>query len=192
MTAAARKRFGEAGLERGMEIRFQDEVRVGQKGMVSRVWAPRGSRPRVVRDHRYGYCYPFGAACGARGKAVGLVFERADTAAMNAHSAAIGAAVADGACAAVVLDGAGWHRSKGLVVPDNIVLLPLPPYSPELNPMETVIQFLRGNRWSNRVFDSVGAVKAACREAWEWLRSSPEWIASLMRREWACPSKIPA
>ena len=192
VTAAARKRFGEAGLERGMEIRFQDEARVGQKGTVSRVWAPRGSRLRVVRDHRYGYCYPFGAACGARGKAVGLVFERADTAAMNAHSAAIGAAVADGACAAVVLDGAGWHRSKGLVVPDNIVLLPLPPYSPELNPMETVIQFLRGNRWSNRVFDSVGAVKAACREAWEWLRSSPERIASLMRREWACPSTVPA
>ena len=63
---------------------------------------------------------------------------------MNARLAAIGAAVADGACAVVVLDGAGWHRSKGLVVPDNIVLLPLPPYSPESKPMETVIQFLRG------------------------------------------------
>lgn len=192
VTAAVRKRFGEAGLDQGMEIWFQDEARVGQKGSVSRVWAPRGSRPRVVRDHRHGYCYLFGAACGARGKAVGLVFERADTAAMNAHLAAIGAAVADGACGVVVLDGAGWHRSKGLVVPDNIVLLPLPPYSPELNPMETVIQFLRGNRWSNRVFDSVGAVKAACREAWEWLRSSPERIASLMRREWACLPKVPA
>ena len=99
---------------------------------------------------------------------------------------------ASGACGVVVLDGAGRYRSKGLVVPDNIVLLPLPPYSPELNPMETVIQFLQGNRWSNRVFDSVGAVKAACREAWEWLRSSPERIASLMRREWACLPKVPA
>ena len=77
-------------------------------------------------------------------------------------------------------------------MPDNIVLLPLPPYSPESKPMETVIQFLRGNRWSNSVFDSVGAVKAACRDAWEWLRSSPERTASPMRREWACPPKVPA
>ena len=86
---------------------------------------------------------------------------------MNAHLAAIGAAVGAGACAVVVLDGACWHRSKGLAVPDNIVLLPLPPYSPKLNPMETVIQLLRGNRWSNRVFDIAAAVKAACHDAWD-------------------------
>ena len=192
MTAAVCERLGSAAPARGIEIWFQDEARVGQKGMLSRVWARRGSRPRVVRDHRYGYCYLFGAACGALGKAVGLVSERANTAAMNAHLAAISEAVGVGACAVVVLDGAGWHRSKGLAVPDNIVLLPLPPWSPELNPMETVIQFLRGNRWSNRVFDSVAAVKAACRDAWEWLRSSPDRIASLMRRDWACIPNVPA
>ena len=73
---------------------------------MSRLWARRGGRPRVVRDHRYGYRY----LCGARGKAVGLVSERADTAAMNAHLAAIGAAVAPGSVGVVVLDRAGWRQ----------------------------------------------------------------------------------
>ena len=48
-------------------------------------------------------------------------------------------------CSSSFLDGAGWHSSKTLVVPENISLLPLPPYSPELNPVENVWQYLRAN-----------------------------------------------
>ncbi len=54
--------------------------------------------------------------------------------------------VAPGAHAILVLDGAGWHSSKSLVVPENVTLLPLPPYSPELNPVENLWQYLRQNR----------------------------------------------
>ncbi len=57
---------------------------------------------------------------------------------MNEHLAATGAAVAPGAHGVVVLDGAGWHRSGDLLVPPNLTLLHLPPYSPELNPMEQI------------------------------------------------------
>ena len=60
--------------------------------------------------------------------------------AMTAHLTEISAAVAPGAHAVLVLDGAGWHSSAALVVPDNITLLPLPPHSPELNPVENVWQ----------------------------------------------------
>ena len=69
----------------------------------------------------------------------------ADTAAMNLHLAEIAGTVAPGAHALLVLDGAGWHGGGGLVVPDNITLLTLPPYAPELNPVENVWQYLRGN-----------------------------------------------
>ena len=189
VTARLRSAFGADGVSRPMEVWFQDEARVGQKGMMSRLWARRGGRPRVVRDHRYGYRYLFGAACGARGKAVGLVSERADTAAMNAHLAAIGAAVAPGSIGVVVLDRAGWHRSRSLAPPANLVLLELPPYSPELNPMETVFQYLKGNRLANRVFADAAAVAEACRRAWDWFAAAPDRIASIMRREWAA---IPA
>jgi len=65
---------------------------------------------------------------------------------MNLHLKEIGTQVAQGAHAVVTLDGAGWHQQGDkLTVPDNISLLPLPPYSPELNPQENIWQFLRQN-----------------------------------------------
>ena len=57
---------------------------------------------------------------------------------MSAHLADIGRHVSPNAHAILVLDGAGWHSSKDLVVPANITLLTLPPYSPELNPVENI------------------------------------------------------
>ena len=85
VTARLRSAFGAGGAARPVEVRFQDEARVDRKGMMSRLWVRRGARPRVVRAYRY----LFGAACGARGKAVGPVSEQADTTVMNAHSEAI-------------------------------------------------------------------------------------------------------
>jgi len=73
---------------------------------------------------------------------------------MSAHLAEIAKTVAPGAHAVVVLDGAGWHASKALVVPDNLTLVPLPPYAPELNTIETVCAYLRANRLAISVMDS--------------------------------------
>ena len=73
-----------------------------------------------------------------RAEAAALIMPHADTQAMSAHLAEIAKTVASGAHALLILDGAGWHGSAELEVPDNITLLKLPPYSPELNPMENV------------------------------------------------------
>ena len=116
---------------------FQDEGRIGQKGMLSRLWARKNNRPRVACDHRYGYVYLFGAACAERMLAVGHIADRANTASMNEHLAS--ASVRPENHCVLVLDGAGWHKSKELEIPENITLLILPPYSPELNPMENVV-----------------------------------------------------
>ena len=75
----------------------------------------------------------------------------ADTEAMNRHLEEIAKTVSPGAHAALVLDGAGWHGSLDLVVPDNITLIPLPPYAPELNPVENVWEYLRKNKLANRL-----------------------------------------
>ena len=88
-----------------------------------------------MRDTRYEWAYLFGAVCPGRGVAAGLVLPHANTEAMNLHLAEIASAVAPGAHAVLVLDGAGWHGGKDLVVPQNITPLTLPPYSPELNPV---------------------------------------------------------
>jgi transposase len=108
--------------------------------------------------------------------------------AMNLHLAEIGRNVAPGAHAVVVLDGAGWHQTGGrLRVPDNLSLLPLPPYSPELNPAENVWQYLRQNYLSNRVFETYEAIVDACCDAWNALMAKPERVRSIAERDWAKP-----
>ena len=86
----------------------------------------------------------------------------------------------------VVWDGAGWHPTGGrLKLPANGVVLPLPPSAPELNPMETVWEYLRANKLSARVWDTYDAILQACRDAWNWLIAEPERIRSIAMREWA-------
>ncbi len=85
------------------------------------------TRPRVVRDHRYGHLYLFPPACPATGDAVGHVCGRASTAEMNRHLRDIGERVPAGKRALVVPGGAGRHRSKDPVIPDSVSLLRLPP-----------------------------------------------------------------
>lgn len=121
-----------------IEVWLADEARVGQQGTLTRIWARRGTRPRAPRDCRYAWATLFGADCPERGVRAGLVMPYADTQAMTAHLAEISTAVAPGAHAILVLDGAGWHSSAALVLPETITLLPLPAYAPELSPVENV------------------------------------------------------
>jgi len=175
----------EAAQARPLEIWFQDEARVGQQGTLTRLWARRGTRPRAPKDCRYAWAYLFGAICPARATGAALVMPYANTEAMNCHLAEIAKAVSPGAHALLVLDGAGWHSTKELVVPPNLTLLRLPPYSPELNPVENVWQFLRQNRLANRLFDSYEAIVDACCEAWNALLANPDRVASITQRSWA-------
>ena len=109
---------------------------------------------------------------------------------MNLHLIEISAKVTPGAHAVLTIDGAGWHRTGGkLRVPNNITILHLPPYSPELNPVENVWAYLRGNKLSNRVFDSYDAIVDACCDAWRWLTAQPERITSIGTRPYACVSQ---
>jgi len=170
-----------------VEIWFADEARVGQQGTLTRVWAKRGSRPRAPRDRRYEWAYLFGAVCPERSTGAAIVMPEVNVEAMNEHLAEISRRVSVGAVALLVLDGAGWHSSPRLNVPENIVLLPLPPYSPELNPVENIWEFLRANLLSHRVWDSYEAIIEACWDAWNKLMQMPERIASLTKRAWAKP-----
>jgi hypothetical protein len=80
------------------------------------------------------------------------VLPRCNTAAMALHLAEISRAIEPGAQAVLLLDQAGWHLSDKLTIPDNITLMPLPPKSPELNPVENIWQYMRDNWLSNRIF----------------------------------------
>jgi hypothetical protein len=169
-----------------IEIWFQDEARVGQKGSLEYIWAPIGSRPRAVRDNRHDSVYLFGALCACRAVGAAIIMPTANTEAMNEHLREISALVAPGAHAVVVCDGAGWHQRGGrLKLPDNVTLLSLPPYSPELNPMENVWDYLRGNKLSHLVWETYDNIVAACADAWRYLVDDPDRIRSIAHRTWA-------
>jgi hypothetical protein len=117
---------------------------------------------------------------------------------MNGHLAEISRTVAPGAHAMPVLDGAGWHGGHALVVPDNVSLVILPPYSPEMNPpvgdckqspvgqrIGNVRQYLRANRLAISVFDDCDAIVDARCAAWNRYAEQPEIVSSITSRQWA-------
>jgi transposase len=168
-----------------IEIWFQDEARIGQKNGRVRQWARRGSRPRQPADQRYENAYLFGAICPARGTGAALALPYADTFAMQLHLDEISRHVAEGAHAVLLLDRAGWHTTAKLHMPNNITPIFLPSRAPELNPVENIWQYLRGNWLSNRVFETYDAIIDAACEAWRKLIAEPQTITSIGMRDWA-------
>ena len=181
-----------------VELWFMDEARVGQKGGLTHVWYQKGLRPRGRRQQGFSSAYLFGAVCPEREAGVALVLPESlprtrsgvSTAAMDVFLAELSRAVPAGTHAALVLDGAGWHVSEGLSVPPNLTLIHTPPYSPELNPVERVWEYLRDRWLSHRVlaggYDAV--VDAAC-AAWNALLAEPGRLRSLTSFPWL-PSAV--
>ncbi len=172
-----------AARDKPLEIWFQDEARIGQKGTLTRIWARIGSRPRGPRDSRYEWAYIFAAVCPERATGAALVMPHANTEAMNLHLQEISRTVAPGA--ALVCDGAGWHTSPALELPDNITPVCLPPYAPKLNPTENIWEYLRKNYLALRVLDDYDAILDACCKAWNDLLTMPDRLVSITQRNWA-------
>ena len=168
-----------------VELRFQDEARIGQKNGIGRQWARRGTRPRQPADQRYKSAYLFGAICPKRGTGAALALPFADTEAMQLHIDKISRHVEQGAHAVLVMDRAGWHTTANLKMPENITPIFLPSRAPDLNPVENIWQYLRQNWLSNRVFDDYDAIIDAACHAWRKLLDEPETITSIGMHQWA-------
>jgi len=168
-----------------VDIWFQDEARVGQRGTLTRIWAEKGTRPRVVRQQQFAAAYVFGAVCPSKDSAYALLMPDANTEAMQHHLDGIAQMVETGRHAVIVIDRAAWHMSKQLKSPDNLCLLPLPAYSPELNPVEQVWQQLRDKYWANRCFKDYEDIVTSCCEAWNSFVGQPDVIRRLCSRQWA-------
>jgi len=92
-----------------------------------------------------------------------------NTSLMSTHLRMIAQEAGEHANVVLVLDGAGWHKANDLKVPASMTLLLLPPYSPELMPMERVWQWMRQHDLSNRVFKDEAAIGRACHDSWSKL-----------------------
>jgi len=128
-----------------IDLWVQDETRIGQQGSTTRIWATTGTRPRKVQQRQFISTYIYGAACPETGGSFGLILPYANTSAMNVFLQGLSNQAAPGRHIGLLVDNAGWHRSHDLVIPNNITLIPLPPYAPELNPMEQVWEWLKNH-----------------------------------------------
>jgi len=169
---------------------LMDEARLGQQGTLTRVWARTGSRPAAVKQTKYEWVYLYAAVEPATGESVALLAPNADSGTFNVFLRMLSKELKAGEHAVLILDGAGWHKSKALAVPGNskalavpgnVTCLLLPPYSPELNPVENLWHYLRSHYLSNRAYRDYDHLLDAGSEAWR--RLTPELIKSVCR----CP-----
>jgi hypothetical protein len=168
--------------DKTIEIWFEDEARVGQHGTLTRIWAPTGSRPRALCDFRFESAYIFGAISPGSAKASALIFSSVGAEEMNLHLKEISHTLAKNVHAIILMDRAPWHRA--VVQPNNMSIEYFPSYSPELNPVEQVWDFLRSNYLSNRVYETVDQIFDACGQAWQLFAMQPDVISSIGTRSW--------
>jgi transposase len=149
-----------------IDIWFQDEARFGQQNTTTRLWATKGSRPRAVRQQQFDSAYLFGAVCPATGATEALIAPWVNKEIMTKHLEQISKRTPQGRMAVVIMDGASWHSEDTTIEFENVRILKLPPYSPELNPIEQVWSWLRQHHLANRVFSGYEDIVDACSKAW--------------------------
>ena len=162
-----------------IQLWCEDAARIGQKGRTCHRWYQRGVRPPGLADKRFESLYLFAACRPGTDEAFALALPRANAPAMSLFLEHLARQLAPGVHAVLILDQAGWHGEKALRVPETITLLPLPPYSPELNPVERVWLYLRERFLSHRVLDDYAAVLDAACDAWNALLAETGRLASL-------------
>jgi len=139
---------------------FQDEGRFGLLGTPRRCWAPLGTRPVVGARLERKYLYAFSAVSPHDGVMDSLVLPWVSAQTMSMFLQEVGQRHAD-EFIVMVMDQAGWHIAGNLVLPPNMRVVFLPPYSPELNPAEHLWEALREDCFANHVFNDLNAVERA-------------------------------
>lgn len=124
----------------------------------------------------------FGAVNPLTGNSSALLTPTVNTDYMHHHLRFISEQVAPDAHVILVLDQAGWHTTKTLQVPDNISLFYLPPYSPELNPIERLWAYIKSHYLSNRVYNDYDHIFDACKKAWN--KMTENQFSSICTTEW--------
>lgn len=164
-------------------VMFQDEARFGRLSLPQRCWAPTPMRPVVVQGVVREYSYAYAALAPMSGEMDWMIASSMNTTEMTAFLRHVGSRHSD-QFVVMVLDGA----PSQLAIPENMALVRLPPYSPELNPVEHLWDEIREKHFANRVFDSMGAVIAQVVDAIDNWESSPDAVRSLSAWPWIVES----
>lgn len=168
---------------RKVRVTFQDEARFGRMVRIRRCWAPSPLRPAVCNGYERQFVYVYGAVSPLQGELDWMICSQMNTERMNEFMAQLSQAHLD-ELVVLILDGASSHKSHELHIPENIRLLRLPGYSPELNPQEHVWDELREKEFPNRVFDSMDGVVRQLGTGLPRLAADQDGLRSLTAWPW--------
>jgi transposase len=157
---------------------FADEARFGRMNRPRPCWAPARIRPKVASQLIREYIYLYGAVSPQDGTCVYLIMPTSNTECFQAFLEVLSRRFARQDIL-LVLDGAPNHRSRQLVIPSNITLLPLPPYAPELNPKENLWDEIREKIFKNYALKSMDAVRKKLKEAILYIKRNPKAVKSI-------------
>jgi transposase len=166
-----------------VRVLFEDEGCFGRINDQRRCWAPLPKRPEVGQQVVREFVFGLAAVCPHDGRLASLIMPWVDTEVMSIFLAHTAKQFAGEFCL-LFLDGAGWHHAHELRVPDSMKLLFLPPYSPELNPVEHVWEYLRENDFGNRVCESLDEVEEVLCQGLRTLINCPELVCSMTNFPW--------
>ncbi len=169
--------------DRPVRLLFHDEARFGRMVRPKRCWAPAPLRPVLKNGYEREFVYVYGAVSPRHGELDWRLAREMNTARMSEFLAQVSQAHPQ-EFLVMVLDGASSHKAKELVVPENIRLVPLPPYAPELNPQEHVWDELREKEFPNRVYDRLDAVVQQLEHGLPRLAADRERLRSLTAWPW--------
>ena len=162
---------------------FQDEAGFGRINKPKYCWCQKGIRPSVPCHHIREYRYAYGAVEPMTGESFFLVMPYCNTDCMNLFLRELSNEYKND-MVILVCDGARWHTSNGLQIPDNIELLFIPPYTPEMNPIEQIWEEIREKGFRNECFQTLDmVVDRLCDTICSF---TSDTIMSITRREWIC------
>jgi putative transposase len=142
---------------KNIRLMFQDEAGFGRINKPKYCWCPKGFRPVVPCHHVREYRYAYGSIEPKTGEHFFLVLPYCNTVCMNIFLESLSTTYPDDYII-LVCDGAIWHKSGGLVIPKNIEILHIPPYTPEMNPIEQVWSWIRRRGFRNEFFSTLEKV----------------------------------
>ena len=169
--------------DRPLRLMFQDEARFGLIGDPRRCWAPFPMRPIVAVQIVQQFTYAYVALSPHDGTLDALILPHVDSACMEIFLQELGERH-EKENILLVLDGAGWHRSGQLHVPDNVRLVFLPSYSPELNPVEHFWEELREKHFHNLLFENLSGLEDCLEKALLSYEQNPKEVFSLTSWDW--------
>lgn len=185
----AREHRAATGSTGRVRLFFMDEARFGQQGTMTRMWARRGTRPTAVKQTRYEWVYLYAAVEPTTGHSTALIAPGVNTGTMSVFLEMLARDIRETGdpddVGLVIMDQAGWHVSKRLKIPRNIFILKLPPYSPELNPVENLWHWIRSHHTSNRAFRDRDHLEEQLGIAWRSI--TRQRLRSVCR----CPYMLP-